>query len=140
NENDARVKRLRAKARRVLVDAPCTGNGTLRSNPDIKLRQNPASVVELCAPQDSILSSAACCVRPGRRFGYATCSALLLANEAQVEAFLSEHPDFVLQPVSGILSGRTPLEMPGPYLKLRPDQHGTDGFFAAVFDRRLDAG
>ncbi len=140
NENDARVKRLRAKARRVLVDAPCSGTGTLRRNPDIKWRQNPASVAELCALQARILASAARCVQPGGRLVYATCSVLERENEAQVEAFLSEHPDFVLQPVSGILSGRTPLEMPGPYLKLRPDQHGTDGFFAAVFDRRLDAG
>ncbi len=140
SENDARVKRLRQKARRVLVDAPCSGTGTLRRNPDIKWRQSPQNIAELCELQARILASAARCVQPGGRLVYATCSLLEQENEAQVEAFLARHPDFELKPVPDVLAGRTALEMPGPFLKLRPDVHGTDGFFAAVFDRRTDAG
>ena len=140
HENDARVKRLHGKARRVLVDAPCSGTGTLRRNPDIKWRQHPQAIAELVALQERILASAARCVEPGGRLVYATCSLLPEENEAQIEIFLKNHPNFALVPVSEVLADRTALEMSGPYLKLRPDIHGTDGFFAAVFDRRVDAG
>ena len=141
NENDVRVKRLARKAHRVLVDAPCSGTGTLRRNPDLKWRQSPESVSELCALQRSILASAARCVAPGGRLVYATCSILQAENEDQVEGFLAAHPEFELLPASGALAGRAgALAMPGPYLKLRPDIHGTDGFFAAVLERRRDPG
>ncbi|RZS78661.1 RsmB/NOP family class I SAM-dependent RNA methyltransferase [Pigmentiphaga kullae] len=137
NENDARVKRLARKAHRVLVDAPCSGTGTLRRNPDLKWRQNPESVSDLCALQRSILASAARCVAPGGRLVYATCSILRVENEGQVEAFLAAHPEFELLPAPELLADRAgALSLPGPYLKLRPDVHGTDGFFAAVFQRR----
>ncbi|MDX3904170.1 MAG: RsmB/NOP family class I SAM-dependent RNA methyltransferase [Pigmentiphaga sp.] len=138
NENDARVKRLARKAHRVLVDAPCSGTGTLRRNPDLKWRQSPESVSDLCALQRSILAAAARCVAPGGRLVYATCSILRVENESQVEAFLAAHPDFELLSAPDILAERAgALELPGPYLKLRPDLHATDGFFAAVFQRRL---
>ena len=140
HENDARVRRLAGKAQRVLVDAPCSGIGTLRRNPDLKWRQNQQSLAELTALQARILASAARCVAPGGRLVYATCSILPEENEAQVERFLSSHPDFELVDAAPILAARTPLQIEGPYLKLRPDVHGTDGFFAAVFDRvRKDA-
>ncbi len=137
SENDARVKRLAGKAQRVLVDAPCSGIGTLRRNPDLKWRQHPESLAELCQMQKSILSSAARCVAPGGRLVYATCSLLPEENEQQAEAFLSNHPDFALVDVSTVLDNRAgPLKMTTPYLKLRPDVHGTDGFFAAIFERQ----
>ena len=136
HENDTRVKRLAGKAQRVLVDAPCSGTGTLRRNPDIKWRQNPEALDELCALQARILASAARCVAPGGRLVYATCSLLPQENEAQAETFLTNHPDFRQLPVGGILQGRSSIQASTDHLKLRPDVHGTDGFFAAVFERR----
>jgi 16S rRNA (cytosine967-C5)-methyltransferase len=142
NENDARVKRLARKAHRVLVDAPCSGVGTLRRNADLKWRQNPDSVKELVALQHSILASAARCVAPGGRLVYGTCSLLREENEIQAETFLAENPDFELLDAADVLRAGRAGEMTGeaalsgPYLKLRPDVHGTDGFFAAVFQRK----
>jgi 16S rRNA (cytosine967-C5)-methyltransferase len=136
-ENDARVKRLAGKAQRVLVDAPCSGIGTLRRNPDLKWRQHPDSLAELCELQGRILASAARCVAPGGRLVYATCSLLAEENEDQALRFLAEHPDFEQVDVSTLLDNRAgKLEMSTPYLRLRPDLHGTDGFFAAIFERR----
>lgn len=136
HENDVRIKRLAGKAQRVLVDAPCSGTGTLRRNPDIKWRQNPDALSDLCQLQAKILASAARCVAPGGRLVYATCSLLPQENEVQADTFLASHPDFELLPVADALAGRSRIATPGPYLKLRPDVHGTDGFFAAVFQRR----
>ncbi len=133
---DQRVKRLRGKAQRVLVDAPCTGLGTLRRNPDLKWRQHPESVVDTLALQKRILEEASLCVAPGGRLVYATCSLLPEENEHQVQAFLQSHPEFELLDAPAIARERCPgLEMQGPYLQLRPDLHGTDGFFAAVMQR-----
>lgn len=136
HENDTRVRRLSGKAQRVLVDAPCSGVGTLRRNPDLKWRQSVQSLQELTALQARILASASRCVAPGGRLVYATCSMLVEENQAQAERFLAEHPDFELIDAAQLLAARTPLQLEGPYLNLRPDVHGTDGFFAAVFERR----
>ena len=76
SENDQKVKRLAGKLDRVLVDAPCSGLGTLRRNPDLKWRQSPESVEELVAKQTAILASASRLVKPGGRLVYATCSLL----------------------------------------------------------------
>ncbi len=135
-QHDQRVKRLRGKAHRVLVDAPCSGLGTLRRNPDLKWRQHPESLAQLCATQAAILREAAACVRPGGRLVYASCSLLPEENEQQVQAFLAEHPEFTLLDAGAILAERNiPLTLDGPMLRLRPDVHGTDGFFAAVMQR-----
>ncbi len=136
HENDQRVRRLAGKAQRVLVDAPCSGVGTLRRNPDLKWRQSAQSLAELTDLQARILKSASRCVAPGGRLVYATCSILAEENQAQVERFLGEHPDFELIDAAPILAARTPLQITGPYLSLRPDVHGTDGFFAAVMERK----
>ncbi|MDO9023280.1 MAG: RsmB/NOP family class I SAM-dependent RNA methyltransferase [Zwartia sp.] len=136
HENDTRVRRLAGKAHRVLVDAPCSGVGTLRRNPDLKWRQSVQSLQELTALQARILASAARCVAPGGRLVYATCSILTEENQAQAEHFLANHPDFELVDAAPILAARTPLQIEGPYLSLRPDVHGTDGFFAAIFERK----
>jgi len=139
-ENDTRVKRLAGKAQRVLVDAPCSGIGTLRRNPDLKWRQHPESLAELTELQHRILKSAARCVAPGGRLVYATCSLLEEENSQQAERFLAEHPDFERLDAAALLAQRVPhLALSGPYLQLRPDRHGTDGFFAAVFERRKAA-
>jgi 16S rRNA (cytosine967-C5)-methyltransferase len=136
HENDTRVRRLAGKAQRVLVDAPCSGVGTLRRNPDLKWRQSVQSLLELTALQARILASASRCVAPGGRLVYATCSLLKEENQDQAELFLANHPDFELVDAAPILAARTPLHIEGPYLSLRPDVHGTDGFFAAIFERK----
>jgi len=133
---DPRVARLYGKAHRVLVDAPCSGVGTLRRNPDLKWRVHPQSVQELLQVQTQILQEAARCVRPGGRLVYATCSLLPQENEAHVQQFLAANPDFQLCNAAAILQDRCPdLGQADDYLRLRPDIHGTDGFFAAVLQR-----
>jgi len=136
NENDAKVKRLRGKIDRVLVDAPCTGLGTLRRNPDLKSRQTEAGLAELNAKQRAILESAASLVKPGGRLVYGTCSLLREENEDIVASFLASHADFHLVPARDVLA-RQGLKIPGcdEYLHLYPHVHGTDGFFAAVMER-----
>jgi 16S rRNA (cytosine967-C5)-methyltransferase len=136
HENDAKVKRLAGKIDRVLVDAPCTGLGTLRRNPDMKWRQTPQAVEEMGVKQAAILASASRLVKPGGRLVYATCSILDEENEAVVESFLAAHPDFNLLPAGHLLAEqKIPLEMQD-YLKLAPHRHRTDGFFAAIMERK----
>jgi len=139
-ENDTKVKRLRGKVDRVLVDAPCTGLGTLRRNPDLKTRQTEAGLAELTAKQWAILEAAAALVKPGGRLVYGTCSLLEEENEAIVERFLAAHPDFSIVPCSEVLA-RQGIEIPGceRYLRLLPHVHDTDGFFAAVMQRAAPA-
>lgn len=135
HERDAKIKRLAGKLDRVLVDAPCSGLGTLRRNPDVKWRQTLAGVAELNQKQASILDSAARLVKQGGRLVYATCSILDEENEGIVQQFLSTHPDFTLIPAAQILDEqKISLEM-GDYFKLYPHIHRADGFFAAVMQR-----
>ncbi len=136
HENDIKIKRLSGKIDRVLVDAPCSGLGTLRRNPDLKFRQSPDSVRELTEKQASILAAASKLVKQGGRLVYATCSLLPEENQGIVEAFLSAHPDFIAVPAGDVLQQqKIPLEM-GTYLQLLPHVHGTDGFFAAVLEKK----
>ncbi|UCV16231.1 RsmB/NOP family class I SAM-dependent RNA methyltransferase [Quatrionicoccus australiensis] len=135
HERDQKIKRLSGKADRVLVDAPCSGLGTLRRNPDLKWRQSEESVAELTVKQAAILDSAARLVRPGGRLVYATCSLLTAENDAIVEDFLAKHPEFTLTPASTVLA-KHGIEFSGDLLRLLPNQHNTDGFFAAVLDRK----
>ena len=136
SERDIRIRRLAGKLDRVLVDAPCSGLGTLRRNPDLKWRQTPASVAELCARQASILAAAASLVKPGGRLVYATCSLLAAENEAVVQAFLAQHSEFFSCPAQAILAGQEiPIDI-GERLQLFPHRHGTDAFYAAVMERK----
>jgi 16S rRNA (cytosine967-C5)-methyltransferase len=92
------------------------------------------------AKQASILAAASKLVAPKGRLVYATCSILRTENEAIVEAFLAEHPAFVAVDAREVLKEQG-IEVPaleGPWLKLRPDVHATDGFFAAVLERKTD--
>jgi 16S rRNA (cytosine967-C5)-methyltransferase len=140
HERDERVKRLSGKIDRVLVDAPCSGLGTLRRNPDLKWRQSPQAVVELQAKQTAILDSAARLVKSGGRLVYATCSLLRDENEVVAEAFGAAHPDFVVLPAFEALQAahveRAAELVSGDYLRLWPHKHATDGFFAAAWQRR----
>ena len=136
SENDTKIKRLAGKIDRVLVDAPCSGLGTLRRNPDLKWRQSPTSVAELSAKQTSILESAARLVKVGGRLVYATCSLLREENEDIVNAFLERHPEFgFVNPDELLARYEIPLTT-GRFFKLSPVVHHTDGFFAAVLTRQ----
>jgi len=133
--SDPRVKRLAGKIDRVLVDAPCSGLGTLRRNPDMKWRQTPQDVVELAGKQASLLAAAARLVKPGGRLVYATCSILDEENRGIAETFLASHSQFRLVPAVSVLEKeRIDLNM-SEYFEVWPHRHGTDGFFAAVFER-----
>ncbi len=127
---DKWAKRRAGSFDRVLVDAPCTGTGTWRRNPDARQRLTERDLLELVDKQAMILDAAAGLVRIGGRLVYATCSLLPEENEAQVSAFLTRHPDFAVRPLA---DGPWPA---GEFLSLTPLQHGTDGFFAAVLERK----
>ncbi len=172
---DKWAKRRAGSFDRVLVDAPCTGTGTWRRNPDARLRLTEADLAELLPKQAAILDQAAPLVRSGGRLVYATCSLLSEENEDQVTAFLARHPGFALVPLArawpfdsappkgaSVMAGLVPAiprstsvttdgrdnprvepgdghdgeRDPGDYLSLNPARHGTDGFFAAVLERR----
>lgn len=143
HERDDRIKRLAGKIDRVLVDAPCSGLGTLRRSPDLKWRQTPQTVAAQAQLQQAILNSAARLLKPGGRLVYATCSLLKQENEAVAEAFGVDHPDFEPLPVHELLAL---AQVPAPeqlctgsaqqWLRLWPHRHATDGFFAAVWRKR----
>ena len=134
-ENDTRVKRLSGKIDRVLVDAPCSGLGTLRRNPDLKWRQSAQSVVELTVKQAAILAAAARLLKPGGRLVYATCSILAEENEGIVDVFLGTHADFHRLSAEEVLATQGIVIDCGEDMRLSPQQHGTDGFYAAVLER-----
>lgn len=141
DEKDGRLKRLAGKMDRVLVDAPCSGLGTLRRNPDLKWRQSAESVAELVELQKSILNAASKLVRPGGRLVYATCSLLPEENDGVVDVFLSEHPEFSIVPASAILEKQgVVLAGAGDRLYVDPVAHHCDGFFAAALERRQPIG
>lgn len=141
HERDDRIKRLAGKIDRVLVDAPCSGLGTLRRNPDLKWRQTPQGIEEMRAKQLAILGSAARLVKPGGRLVYSTCSLLEDENEAVVAAFEAElgtsfAPLDAGEALAKVQVQRAGELVRGPYLRLWPHRHGTDGFFAAAWQRR----
>jgi len=136
SERDSHVKRLAGKIDRVLVDAPCSGFGTLRRNPDLKWRQTSAGMDELAAKQARILAAAATMVKTGGRIVYATCSVLPEENEAIVDGFVATHPQFELGNAAQELAKADIALDTGPLLKLYPHRHGCDGFFAAVLERK----
>lgn len=136
SESDIRVKRLAGKIDAVLVDAPCSGTGTLRRNPDLKWRMNPDAIVELQQKQRNILGAAARLPKIGGRLVYATCSLLPDENEHVIDTFLATHENWKLVDMSPLLSRQgITLESVGGAMRLYPHIHGTDGFFAAALER-----
>ncbi|WP_395687692.1 RsmB/NOP family class I SAM-dependent RNA methyltransferase [Caenimonas koreensis] len=142
HERDERIKRLAGKIDRVIVDAPCSGLGTLRRNPDLKWRQTPQSVQEMTVKQAAILRSAARLLKPGGRLVYATCSVLPDENEQIAAAFTAANKEFsplaALEVLSNLkVDGAATLcsggETGGDFLRLWPHRHHTDGFFAAMW-------
>jgi 16S rRNA (cytosine967-C5)-methyltransferase len=139
-DNRKWLKRQAGAFDRVLVDVPCTGSGTWRRNPDGRWTLRPEDLAELVPKQANILDAASRLVKPGGGLIYATCSLLAAENERQVEAFLERHPDFAVVPVADVWRDALGSEAPGeisagPYLRLSPLRHGTDGFFAATLVR-----
>ena len=140
HERDERLDRLCGKMDRVLVDAPCSGLGTLRRNPDLKWRQTPEAIAGLRAGQRDILAAAARLVKPGGRLVYSTCSLLTEENEAVADAFEAAARDFEPQDAGELLRrsgvGEAAELVSDGRLRLRPHRHATDGFFAAAWRRR----
>ncbi|MBU7576351.1 MAG: RsmB/NOP family class I SAM-dependent RNA methyltransferase [Hydrogenophaga sp.] len=143
HERDDRIKRLAGKIDRVLVDAPCSGLGTLRRSPDLKWRQTPQTVAAQAELQQAILHSADRLLKPGGRLVYATCSLLRAENEAVCAAFEPAHPEFEPVPVASLLEGVHVSDAStlcagenGKWLRLWPHRHATDGFFAAVWRKK----
>lgn len=143
HERDDRVKRLAGKIDRVLVDAPCSGLGTLRRNPDLKWRQTPETVAAQAQLQTAILNSAARLLKPGGRLVYATCSLLPAENEDVCQSFGQTHADFEPVPVAGLLETLRVADASSlcageqhQWLRLWPHRQGTDGFFAAVWQKQ----
>jgi len=134
SENDTHLKRLAGKMDRVLVDAPCSGTGTLRRNPDIKWRK--VDLDELADLQTRILEASAQLVKPGGRLVYSTCSLLDEENGGIVRAFLAAHPDFELLDARSILARQgADVPLDSEMMQLYPHRHATDGFFAAAMQR-----
>lgn len=143
HERDERIKRLAGKLDRVLVDAPCSGLGTLRRSPDLKWRQTPETVAAQAELQQRILASAARLLKPGGRLVYATCSPLPQEDEAVAAAFSVAHTDFQPLSVAQLLTDSHVAQAAalssgedGRFLRLWPHRHGTDGFFAAVWQKK----
>jgi 16S rRNA (cytosine967-C5)-methyltransferase len=141
HERADRIKRLAGKIDRVLVDAPCSGLGTLRRNPDLKWRQAPQGLAELTAKQSAILESAARLLKAGGRIVYATCSLLRAENEEIAGAFTAAHPEFRRLAVQDLLEhAKVPkaadlCSADGLDLRLWPQRHGSDGFYASAWEK-----
>jgi 16S rRNA (cytosine967-C5)-methyltransferase len=135
------IHRLDGRADAVLVDAPCSGLGTLRRNPGLKLGFRPDLSARLAATQRQLLDAYAGLVKPGGRLVYSTCTLLRRENEEIAEDFLHRSSGFSLIPAGEILQKQgIALDANSPYLLLLPHRTTTDGFFAAVFTRRPVAG
>ncbi|GBR10863.1 RsmB/NOP family class I SAM-dependent RNA methyltransferase [Acetobacter oeni] len=133
---DKWAKRRAKSFDRVLVDAPCTGTGTWRRNPDARVRLEERDLKELTVKQADILDRAAALVRPGGRMVYATCSILDAENRNQIDAFMARNSDFSLvAPDTAEIPERF---RDSPILSLSPAKDETDGFFAAVLERKAE--
>jgi 16S rRNA (cytosine967-C5)-methyltransferase len=139
NENDTKIKRLAGKMDRVFVDAPCLGLGTLRRNPDLKLRQKEADIAEITVKQLAILTAASSLVKSGGRLVYATCSILAEENQDIITAFLSTHPNFEILEINQVIDVESLTLKDQRYLELSPNIHDTDGFFACVLQNKAQS-
>ena len=138
------VSDIKASADLVLIDAPCTGTGTWRRNPDAKWRMRPGALEVRLKDQAEVLDRAAGLVKPGGRIVYITCSVLPVENGEQVKAFVARHPEFSVVPpeqTAAVLGDKAAdfaaaaLASPEGWL-LTPRRTGTDGFFVSVLNRR----
>ncbi|MGN7437442.1 MAG: RsmB/NOP family class I SAM-dependent RNA methyltransferase [Alcanivorax sp.] len=123
------LKRQKEKFDIVLTDVPCSGSGTWRRNPDTRWQKFGPSLEELTEIQAEIIDRAAKCVKPGGKLVYATCSLFEEENEAQVETFLKNHPEFRIEPIEPTRN------LGSPFMRLSPLRHETDGFFTAILKK-----
>jgi 16S rRNA (cytosine967-C5)-methyltransferase len=131
---------LRERCDLVLIDAPCTGTGTWRRNPDAKWRIRPGALAERIKAQDELLARAADFVKPGGRIVYITCSVLRDENEDRIGAFAQAHSQFALQSADAViaraeLTNLQPFATSGIGLRLSPATTQTDGFYIAMLTR-----
>jgi 16S rRNA (cytosine967-C5)-methyltransferase len=119
-EGSKTIKKLKGKADRVLIDAPCSGLGVLKRNPDSKWKLNPEFIERIKKTQAEILDQYASMVKEGGKMVYATCSILPSENELQVKAFLKNHPEFTFVKDQ----------------KISPAKSGFDGFYMALMERK----
>ncbi len=131
---DQTLKALEGTAERVLVDAPCTGTGTLRRKPDARYRFDDQVLADHTKRQRELIERFARLVKPGGRLVYGTCSLLREENEEIVDEFLGRHPEYTLVDAQALLGSATDCTIAGT-LRLFPHRHGTDGFFGAVLAR-----
>jgi 16S rRNA (cytosine967-C5)-methyltransferase len=120
----------------LLVDAPCSGMGTLRRNPELRYRHRPEDIPRFASVQLSILRRFASRTRPGGRMVYATCSILRAENDDVVDAFLAERPDFAEVPSAWATAHLPPAALSGSRIRLDPVRTRTDGFFVAILKRK----
>ena len=137
SENDSFIKRHKDSADVVLIDAPCSGSGTWRRNPDLKWRFDASDLGEITAIQRNILDSAQRLVKKGGKLLYVTCSIFEEENESQVKQFLTKYPNFVIAGPSEIWNNDacSALSQSSDFLRLTPHRAGTDGFFAAILHK-----
>ena len=144
DENDKKIKRLAKKFDRVLVDAPCTGTGTWRRDPDTRAKYSDLDLENMMSLQDRILASAARLTKPGGCLVYVTCSLLREENEDRIIALISRRKDYKIVPIPKIWDEQVTVKGGGKcptnseMLRLTPKEHNTDGFFTAVLRRDLD--
>jgi 16S rRNA (cytosine967-C5)-methyltransferase len=119
-ESSKTVKRMKGTADRVLIDAPCSGLGVLRRNPDIKWRFSSEELEKMHSLQEQLLRQFAVLLKPGGKLVYATCSILPSENESRVQQFLDANPGFALEKEE----------------RLYPHIHGCDGFYMARIVRK----
>ena len=135
NENDIRIKRLRGKFDRVLVDSPCSGLGTIRRNPDLKWKHDLNTLAELQEKQFNILQSASRLCKVNGRLIYATCSFMHQENEDIINRFMQNNNNFKIIDVQSILDKyQIPMQM-DTFFKIRFNEHNMDGFYAVVLER-----
>ncbi len=135
SESDTKIKKLYNKIDKVFVDAPCSGFGTLRRSPELKLKHTLSSIKEFNQKQLSILTEASKLLKIGGRLVYATCSILTDENEEIVEQFLTNHPNFQLTTIDNTILNLPNFKQNKGYMTLLPHIHNTDGFFAALITR-----
>jgi 16S rRNA (cytosine967-C5)-methyltransferase len=137
SETDPFIKRHKDSADIVLIDAPCSGSGTWRRNPDLKWRFGESDLQEILAIQQRILDSAQRLVKKGGKLLYITCSVFEAENESQVNQFLKKHSDFMVAETPDIWNNSACFELMGEsqFLRLSPLKSGTDGFFAAILQK-----
>jgi 16S rRNA (cytosine967-C5)-methyltransferase len=134
---------IRSSADLVMIDAPCTGTGTWRRNPDAKWRMRPGALEIRLKDQAEVLDRAAALVKPGGRIAYVTCSVLVPENGGQIRSFLARHPDFAVVPPKDAMAAlwdraedfAAATLQSAEGLLMTPRRTGTDGFFVAVLRR-----